>query len=288
MTLTQAIAFSIQASMALMVFCVALHATFDDVLYLARKPGLLARSLLAMNVIMPAVAIGIALLFPDLSRPLRAALITLAVSPVPPILPGKELKAGGRSAYVVGLLAAAALVSIVFVPIAAYLIGRIFGREVVTSPATVAWIVGTSLLAPLLAGVAVRRLAPSLAAKIARPLSIFATVLLIVAFLPVLGRIWPAVAASIGNYTLLTIVVFVVVGLAVGHWLGGPDRDDRSVLALSTATRHPGVALAIAHGTPDVTGVLGVVLVCLIVGALVSSPYVKWVARARSSARAAA
>ena len=282
MTATQAISFSIQASMALMVFCVALHATFGDVVYLTRKPGLLARSLLAMNVIMPAVAIGIALLFPDLSRPLKAALITLAVSPVPPILPGKELKAGGRSSYVVGLLAAAALVSIVFVPIAAYLIGRIFGREVLTSPATIAWIVGTSLLAPLLAGVIVRRLAPALAAKIARPLSIFSTVLLVVAFLPVLVRIWPAVVASVGNYTLLTIAVFVVIGLAVGHLLGGPDQEDRSVLALSTATRHPGVALAIARGTPDVTGVLDVVLVCLLVGALVSAPYVKRSARAHA------
>lgn len=284
MTLMQAISLAIQASMALMVFCVALNAHFDDIVYLARKPGLLARSLVAMNVIMPAVAIGIALLFPDLNRPLKVALITLAVSPVPPILPGKELKAGGRSAYVVGLLAAAALVSIVFVPIAAQLIGRIFGQDVRTSPETIVWIVGTSLLAPLLAGVIVRRLAPEFAAKIARPLSICAAVLLVVAFLPVLVRIWPAIVASVGNYTLLAIAVFVVVGLVVGHLLGGPDREDRSVLALSTSTRHPGVALAIAHGTPDVTGVLGVVLVCLIVGALVASPYLKWSARACSTA----
>jgi BASS family bile acid:Na+ symporter len=54
------------------------------------------------------------------------------------------------------------------------------------SPATVAGIVATSVLLPLAAGVGLRRLAPAFAEAIAKPLSIAATVLLIVAFVPVL------------------------------------------------------------------------------------------------------
>jgi BASS family bile acid:Na+ symporter len=121
-----------------------------------------------------------------------------------------------------GLLAIAALASIVFVPAAAALIGRIFGQEVHTGPAAIAWVVGTSLLGPIVAGIVVERSAPAFAARIGRPLSVFATVLLVVSFLPVLLKIWPAIVGSIGNFSLLTIVVFVVIGLAVGHLLGGP------------------------------------------------------------------
>ena len=182
--------------MALMVFCVGLHARIADLAYLVERPSLLLRSLLAMNVIMPAIAVGIALAF-DLNHPLEVALIALAVSPVPPILPGNQLKAGGRSSYVVGLLVTTALVSIVFVPTAAVLIGRVFGYEVHTAASAIAWIVVTSILAPLLAGVVVRRLAAGIAARIAGPLSHVATIVLVVAFLPVLLKIWPAIVALV-------------------------------------------------------------------------------------------
>src|SRR5262245_48681196 len=115
MTLTKLIIAVIQISMILTVFCVALNASPRDITYLLRKPGLLVRSLLAMNVIMPVFAAVIALAF-RLHPALEMALVVLALSPVPPILPGKQLKAGGNFSYVVGLLAIAALVSIVFIP----------------------------------------------------------------------------------------------------------------------------------------------------------------------------
>ncbi|HEX5046157.1 MAG TPA: Na+-dependent transporter [Gammaproteobacteria bacterium] len=275
MTITQLISISIQGSMALMVFCVMLDARLADLVYLWRRPSLLARSLLSMNVLMPAIAIAIAFSFADLDRSLKIALIAMSVSPVPPFLPSTEVKAGGRTPYVVGLLAVSALSSIVFVPAAAAFIGRLFGEEVHTDASKIAFIVGSSLLAPLVLGIAVGRLAPSAAKKISRPLSIFAALLLVAAFLPVLAKIWPAIAASAGNYTLLTIVAFAVAALVAGHLLGGPAAQDRTVLALSTTSRHPGVALAIANGTPSVVPVIGVVLVCVVTGAVLGALYVK-------------
>jgi BASS family bile acid:Na+ symporter len=286
MTIAQLISIAIQLSMALMVFCVMLDARLEDVLYLWRRPSLLVRTVLSMNVVMPAIAILIALAFPDLSPPLKIALIAMSVSPVPPFLPSTEVKAGGRSSYVVGLLAVSALSSIVFVPAAAAFIGRIFGQEVQTAPSKIAFIVVTSLLAPLVLGIVVGRIAPSFAKKIAKPLSIAGTVLLVVAFLPVLVKIWPAIAASVGNYTLLTIVSFAIVALAVGHVLGGPAPEDRGVLALSTASRHPGVALAVAHDTPNVLPVVGVVLIVVVAGAVLGKLYVKWAGRGRASVEA--
>jgi BASS family bile acid:Na+ symporter len=168
------------------------------------------------------------------------------------------------------------------VPVAAEIIGRIFGEDVHAAPTAIAKVVLTSVLLPVVLGVAVGRLAPSVAARLARPLSHVASMVLLLAFLPVLLRIWPAIVGAFGNFSLLTILVFVAIGLAVGHLLGGPDAEDRSVLALATASRHPAVALAVAHDTGDLLPVLGVVLICLIAASVLGAAYVKW--RARSSA----
>jgi bile acid:Na+ symporter, BASS family len=273
--LAHLIPLAIQVSMGLIIFCVGLHARFEDITALARKPGLLIRSLLAMNVVMPVVAVLIALLF-DLNVVVEAALIAMALSPIPPILPSKEIKAGGEASYIIGVLVATALLSIVFVPLVSQVVGELFRHPLHVSPATVAKIVSTSILLPLLAGICLRLVAKSLANRIAKPLSIVGTVLLVAAFVPVLIAQWHSLGALVGNFTLVAIVAFALVGLAAGHLLGGPDPDDRTVLALSTATRHPAVAMAIVHDAHDKQSVLAAVLLVLMVGSLVSVPYVKW------------
>jgi BASS family bile acid:Na+ symporter len=129
-----------------------------------------------------------------------------------------------------------------------------------------------------------RRLVPS-AGRLARPLAIFATVLLIAAATPILIKEWPSVRSLVGSFSVVAAALFSLVGLAVGHSLGGPDPDDRTVLALSTASRHPAMALAIAHGgASDAQGLLAAVLLVVIVSGIVSLPYVKWRARGHAGA----
>jgi BASS family bile acid:Na+ symporter len=83
--------------------------------------------------------------------------------------------------------------------------------------------------------------------------------------------------ALIGNGTLLGIIAFLVIGLAVGHLLGGPAPNDRTVLALATATRHPAVAVAIAQIVfPAEKAVLATTLLYMLVGLAVTLPYVAW------------
>jgi BASS family bile acid:Na+ symporter len=275
MTLAQLIPLALQSSIAILLFCIALKSSWRDISRLLDRPGLLGRSFLAMNVIMPIFAVMLAVAF-KFNDALEIAFIALAIAPVPPILPKKELKAGGTSSYIIGLLAVTSLASIVLVPATVELLARIFDRPAHVSPGAVARIVLTSMIVPLAAGVVFRRLAPFTADRIATPLSRFANVLLVIAAVPVLIGGWPAIVSLIGNFTLAAIIVYVVVGLAIGHLLGGPDPDDRTVLALSTATRHPAVALAILHNAPDQKTVMAAVLLVVIVGAIASLPYVTW------------
>jgi len=244
--------------------------------WLLRRPGLLARSLLAMNVILPVIAACIAV---GLGLPPATilALIALAVSPVPPILPNKQIKAGGTASYAVGLLAISALLAILFVPLDVDVLARLFRREVSVAPVAVAVLVAKTVLVPLLLGMGTRAAVPTFAERLAPPLSSGATVLMLVAFLPVVVVAWPRLVAQVGDFTVVAIVLVTLVGLLVGHALGGPDPGDRTVLALSTATRHPGVAVAVARaGAPDDPTVVAAVFLAFLVGMLVMVPYVKW------------
>ncbi len=54
-----------------------------------------------------------------------------------------------------------------------------------------------------------------------------------------------------------------------------PRAEDRGVLALATAARHPGVALAIANFPQQKLASAAVVLY-LVMGAILAIPYVLW------------
>lgn len=268
---------AIKTSILLIVFGLGLVASLQDALYLFRNPKQLGRALLAMNVFHPAVAILIVSIFP-LDPAVKIALIALSVSPIPPFLPKKHYKAGGRTPFIIGLLVAISLASIVFTPIAIELLGMVFEKETHVSPLIVAKVVFLSVLLPLGVGMAVRGLFPSLALKIAEPLSGLGTLLLAAAFLPVLTTAGSAMLSLVGDGTVLAIMSFVLLGLIVGHLLGGPNPADRGTLALATASRHPAMALAIAGanfpGQRKI--VLIAILLYLIVAGIVSIPYRIW------------
>jgi BASS family bile acid:Na+ symporter len=229
-----------------------------------------------MNVIMPLVVAGLVVAL-DLPTAVKIALVALVVSPVPPILPKKELKAGGRGQYAIGLLVAIALLSIVIVPIAVSWFSAAFDRTGEIAPLTIAKVVLTSVLAPLAVGIIVRQFVRAFAQKIAGSVLMLGIVLLIVSALPLIYATWPAIHALFGNGTVLIIAATAVIGLVVGHTLGGPEPDDRTVLALSTASRHPAVALAVAvAGGAESKSELAAILLYLIVAAIVSIPYVMW------------
>jgi BASS family bile acid:Na+ symporter len=274
MTRQQIVLLAVQASIFLTVFGFGLQATRDDLLYLVRRPALLLRSLVAMFVIMPLFAVLLAWAF-NLHKAVEIALIALAISPVPPLLPRRQVKAGGQGSYGLGLMATAAVLSIGFIPLALNLLGRALDQPFALSAAAVARIALTTMLLPLGIGTGLHAVAPGFAERIARPVALVATALLAVGALAILAGALPVAVSLIGNGTILAIVAFVAVGLAAGHYLGGPTDEDRIVLALSSACRHPALALAIAGATfPDEKRVVGAIVLYLLLNLVVSIPYV--------------
>ncbi|HKN30189.1 MAG TPA: Na+-dependent transporter [Roseiarcus sp.] len=276
MTLQDLILFALKASIALSVFAIGLQSRFDDAVALLRRPNLLVRSVLAMNVVMPLVAAAMAWAF-DLPVAVEIALVALAVSPIPPVLPKKQIKAHGEPTYAIGLLVAAAAFAVVFVPLAVELLGQAFATQAHMRVWPVARLVLATVLAPLAGGMLVRRAAPALALRFAKPAALVGAVLLALSFIPVLVTAWPSIVALVGSGTLWALTAFVLIGLAVGHLLGGPDPHDRTVLALAAATRHPGVAMAIGSANfPGQSAVLPAILLYVVLGTILTIPYVMW------------
>jgi BASS family bile acid:Na+ symporter len=275
MDLNALVILTFQVSLLLTVFGYGLHATVDDVLYLVRRPALLARSFFAMFVAMPIVMVALDEMF-NLPHALEVCLVTLALSPVPPVMPKKMVKVGGRHEYAIGLLAIMSLLSIVVIPVAVSLLGLYLGRSFVMPLGAIAKVVIVAAILPLLVGMTVRDLRPKLADRIDKPVAIGAGLLLTVAALVLIGGSWSALWRLATSDTLTALTVFVVLGLAIGHLLGGPEPEDRIVLALSSSGRHPGIALALASANFPQETFGGTILLYLIVSAIVSIPYMKW------------
>lgn len=271
----QLVMLAFQVSILCTVFGFGLNATPDDLKYLIRRPGLLLRSILAVVVVMPLLAVTLARWF-DFRPVTEIALVALAISPVPPLLPQRQTKAGGHHSYGLALMAILALLAIVTVPLWLEILEHLFGRPLGASPGAVARTVVTMALLPLGLGMAVRAAAPALADRIDKPVSLIVKVLLPIAVLLLLFGTWRVLLGAIGGGTVVAMVVFVGAGLVGGHLLGGPDPDCSIVLALSSACHHPAIALSIASANFPDEHFAGTILLYVVLNTLLCLPYLAW------------
>ena len=273
MSLQTLILFVLKASILLNVFAIGLKAGVHDATYMFRRPGKLAKALLAMNILMPLFAVAFVLAL-HLKHAVEVALVALAVSPVPPILPRKLRKAGATESDTIGLLVAVGILAIVFVPAAMEILERVFHVPLRMTFASVAALVFFTIILPLALGIAVHTLAPVPAERLVNPIAKIASIALLLSAVAILFSRAPAIWELVGNGTLVAIAVFILGGLLIGHFMGGPKPENRAGLAMATASRHPGIAIALAVANfPEEKLAISAVLLYLLVNILVSIPY---------------
>jgi BASS family bile acid:Na+ symporter len=279
MNLQTLIPIVLKVSVLLNVFAIGLRVSAQDATYLFRRPGELARALLAMNVLMPLFAVILISSF-DLRPAVRIALVALSLSPIPPLLPNKMVKAGGTDSYAIGLLTAVGLLAIIFVPFAVEIIERVRQVPLQMTAASIATLIFVTTMLPLGLGVAVHSFVPALAERMAKPIAQIAGIGLLACVVAILFAAAPAIWTLVGNGTVIALAAFVLFGLTIGHFLGGPVPENRTSLALSTASRHPGIALALAQANfPEQKLAMAAVLLYLLVNAIVAIPYLLWTKR---------
>lgn len=276
MTLVQILKLVLIGSIFLNVFALALRARAADVFFLFRNPALGVRAFLAMFVAVPVVAIAISLAF-DLHPAVKIALVALALSPVPPLLPKRQLKGGASGSYIVGLLAGAALVSLVVVPLGLRVVGMIFGVRVGLSPLEFAPLLLITIAGPLAAGLLARRmLGDERAERVATLVARISGIVLLLAVLPLLYKFAPDMWALVGNGTMVALLAMIVAGLLSGYLFAGGGSAEKSGLALAASARHPGIAITIASvNFPEQTLAPAAILLAAVIGALVGIPLLR-------------
>jgi len=173
-------------------------------------------------------------------------------------------------------MAMLALLAVVLSPLADEIVGWTFRTSMPVPRAVVARLALTTVLAPLAAGMIVRATFPAIAARIEKPVAVTAKVLVPLVVVVLLIVASPAMWALVGDGTLMAMIVFQAIALATGHLLGGPDPDHSLVLALSTACRHPAIALTIAEANFPGQRFAAAILLYAILAATTATPYLAW------------
>ena len=282
--MTEILLVLLKASVGLLILAIGLGATFADLGYLWRRPALLARSLLAMYVLVPAAAFVMVAFLP-LTVGIKAALLVLAVSAGAPLLP-RKLGTFGSEAYVFSLVVSSSLLAIVLVPAWLALLGRTFGFTTEIDPLVVAAAIAKSFLLPLAVGMGLRAMLPKLGERLADPLLRVAGIVLMASTLTLLVLHWD-IFLAVHWQGMAALVALLLMALGIGHAMGGPSADDRTALAIACATRHVGIAVLVATSFtgPRTTVLIGAYVVA---SAAVSLPYLKWRRAVAARTRAAA
>jgi BASS family bile acid:Na+ symporter len=264
----QLIPILIPVSLGLLIVSCGMASARGDCVHVLRSPLLLLRAMIAINVVPPIAAILAVILFPGMPVPAKAAILLMAISPVPPLVPGKALKVGGSTAYIYGLQVAVSLLAILTVPLLGAAVDGLYDSGAHFPISVVARNVLVGMVIPLAIGLTLGRWLAPVSRRAAPLVSKIALALVVVAFLPIIVKVWPLMLTLIEDGTVVAILAVVFASALGGYLLGEKDPGDRAALVFAATTRHPGIALALAganHAKPPITaGVLLFLLVALV------------------------
>jgi bile acid:Na+ symporter, BASS family len=240
----------LRVAVPLAAFATGLRAATCDPVWLLRRPGLLARSLLVVLVVVPASVV--LFLRAAAVPPVIAAGLTIAVVAIgigPPAALHRLKTSEDTIAYELDLNVLLLALAIAYIPAVVALHGALFGTALRLGPAAVARVVLGRALVPLLVGVLLGRLLPRVVAPLARYAGLFVQAVLLSVVVVALLATWHGLL-GLGARAWLVCVAIVLGEIAIGQLAGGPDPGTRRVLASFSAVRFPALALLLASLSP--------------------------------------
>ncbi|HKU39537.1 MAG TPA: hypothetical protein VJR89_15365 [Polyangiales bacterium] len=266
-------------------FAIGLRAS--DPLWLVKRPLLLARSLLAILIVIPVVEVLLAkALLPTLAvrGGIVASILSIGIGP-PGLLP-RTNATDDVTCYTIGLNVVLMVLVVVYLPAAVALHGLAFGHQLSLPWSDVASVVLSKALLPFLAGLLVRSWVPGIAAPVARYAQPVVAVVLGLVVLVALFALRDALA-EVGIRAWVVSAFFTVFAIAVGHFASGRRDDVRRVLATFSAMRFPALALLITSIVPEGRTWIPAALVYTLCSVILVGVYVAWLKK-QSAPRAGA
>lgn len=251
----------------------------EDVVWLWQQPSLLLRSLFSVLIAVPLLG-AIFTLIPGLTVPEKIAIGAMVACPGAPMIPSKSLKAGGHKKLVASLQFTVCVLAIISVPLMVTILAQFYPNKAWIPPLTIAKQIFFAQVLPLGVGVLLSQYVPKLADELVEPISklanflflLVAIVLLVISLEKVLNT--PFVA-------ILVMGLLAIASLVCGHFLGGPQSDNRTALAYATATRNAGLAfLLVSLNFPNLDyfkgGIINALVTYALIAAIVAIPYTTW------------
>ncbi len=222
-----------------------LEANRQHLLAALKNYGLLTRALLANFVIVPILGVLIARLF-QLDAVVATGFLLMTIAPgVPFLVRAAGRQPGGSLGFAMALTFILPAVSVVTIPITAPLVLPVTAEAHLPLTQFLTTLVLFQLV-PLVIGLLIADRAPTVAAKLVRPLTLVffvATLSLLVMLFPMLVK---AVTGVYGSHAMLAELAIVLLSVGTGWLLGGPDAPNRRTLSIATALRNIGLCALIA------------------------------------------
>src|SRR5262245_56966541 len=274
MSLDRAINILVTITLIEMMVLVGLRVTFADLAATAKNWRLVARAAVANYVLVPAVTVALLMLF-HVGAMVAAGFLVLAVCPGAPYGPPFAGIARANVPLAVGLMAILAGTSTIVSPALLHvLLPWLSGGEApqIDLIGMLGALLATQLL-PLLVGLTVKHRRPRLADRLLAPFELVSKLLnLGVAGLTLGTQFGMLMDISIAGFA--GMLILLVASLAIGWLVGGPEREDRQTMALTTSLRNVGLGLVIVTGnfagTPAVSAALAYGIV-EVLGSLVAA-----------------
>jgi bile acid:Na+ symporter, BASS family len=263
-------------SVAFLVFAQGLQVSPSQVMtYFRERPGLILRSLVAVLVLVPLAALGIIMLL----KPSPAVAVGLAIlvscPPAPMMFKTTSQMGKGNPAYMASMHLCLAALAIITVPTLIYLLSIPLGFHAEVNLGMMTWTLLRTILIPICAGLAVRSLFPRFAEKYH---SLFDKVggIGILVLLALASVKLFSLMLLMKPWSYLVAVTVSVTALAIGHWFGSSDPNDRTDLAVESGVRHPALALTIGVTNLTPANALPVLVPCVLVFMLIGIVYLLW------------
>ena len=271
MTISSAILIAANVSLVMTMLCAGMGGIYGDRTYLSCRRGLLVRSLISVLVLQPAFAVWLCSAF-TLPTGAKAALLGLAIAPMPPVLTSGLMRVRGSRSFEVALAFVVAVAAIATVPASLWAFWWFLDVPPRISLIMVGELVGLNILLPVAVGFAGRRMSAETTARAVTLLTIGAAGILGLVLVALLLRSWQLIPSLARTGTFPALVLMAVAGLGIGHLCGGPARKNRRVLAMATATRHPALAIALAStASPNDERLAGVVIALAVIAAVAAA-----------------
>jgi BASS family bile acid:Na+ symporter len=260
------------AQLSVLIFVISsmlsmgLNLTMKQIIDPLKNMRLVVLALVANFILVPIAAYVLTLIFP-LDESLTIGLILLSTAAGAPFLPKLVEMAKGNTAFSVGLMVLLMLVTIVYLPLVLPLL--LSGVEV--NPWDIAQSLIFMMLIPLAIGLFVKARYEDAAAKI-QPTFGQASNLAIIALL-ILGVVlnFKDMIALVGSWGILAGIIFLLIALVAGYFMGGSDPSIKSVMGLGTAQRNISAALVVAAQNFD-SNVITYIMVFSVIGFAILMP----------------